>query len=100
MTKIKRYVKDIEDELDGAKCYIEKALWYKSNGNNERYSKYREMSMQELNHAMNLHEFAVADIEQLEKVYPEIPEKMLDAWDKSHNEFVEKTAWIKQMQSM
>ena len=26
MTKIKKYVKDIEDELDGAKCYIEKAL--------------------------------------------------------------------------
>ena len=56
--------------------------------------------MQELQHAMNLHTFAVEDIEQLEKVYPEIPEKMMDAWDKSHNEFVEKTAWIRQMQNM
>lgn len=100
MTKIKGYVKKIEDELDGAKEYIEKALWYKSKGDQNRYTKYREMSMQELQHAMNIHEFAVADIEQLEKVYPDIPQKMLDAWDKSHNEFIEKTAWIKQMQAM
>jgi hypothetical protein len=33
-------------------------------------------------------------------VYPEIPSKMLDKWDKSHVEFVEKAAWIKQMQAM
>lgn len=49
---------------------------------------------------MTLHDFAVQDIEQLKSVYPEIPSKMLDKWDKSHVEFVEKTAWIKQMQSM
>ena len=58
------------------------------------------MSNQELEHAMNLHQFAVEDIEKLESVYPDIPQDMLDSWNKSHNEFVEKTAWIRQMQSM
>ena len=58
------------------------------------------MSIQELGHAMTIHQFAVEDIEKLETVYPEIPEAMQDAWDKAHNEYVEKVAWIKQMQNM
>lgn len=100
MKKIKDYVDGISDELCSAKEYIEKALWYKAKGDSTRYSKYREMSNQELEHALNLHQFAVEDIEKLESVYPDIPQDMLDSWNKSHNEFVEKTAWIRQMQSM
>ena len=100
MTKIKKYVDGIAEELDGAKNYIEKALECKAAGNTNRYTKYKEMSMQELGHAMNLHEFAVQDIEELKKVYPEIPSDMMDKWDKAHVDFVEKAAWIKQMQAM
>ena len=100
MTKIKRYVDGITDELNGAKHYIETALEYKAMGNGDRYNRYKEMSMQELNHAMALHDFAVQDIEQLKTVYREVPQKMMDAWDKSHVDFVEKTAWIRQMQAM
>ena len=100
MTKIKKYVEEIADELDGAKHYMEKALEYKAMGNGDRYNGYKDMSVAELNHAMRLHEYAVQDIEQLKSVYPEIPQKMMDAWDKSHVNFVEKTAWIRQMQSM
>lgn len=99
MKKIKDYVDGIEDELESAKEYIEKALWYKSD-NSDRYSKYKEMSMQELGHASNLHQFAMEDIEKLEKNYPDIPQDMMDKWNHAHNEFVEKTAWIRQMQSM
>jgi hypothetical protein len=100
MTKIKKYVDDIAEELEGAKNYIETALDYKVAGNNTRYTKYKEMSMQELNHAMNLHEFAAQDIEQLKSVYPDIPQDMMDKWQHSHKNFVEKAAWIKQMQAM
>ena len=100
MKKIKDYVEKIDDELNGAKEYIEKALWYKAKNNGERYNKYKEMSIAELSHAMNIHQFCVEDIEVLEKVYPDIPQNMIDSWNKSHNEFVERTAWIKQMQSM
>ena len=100
MTKIKKYVADIKEELDGAKHYMECALEYKAAGNTTRYAKYKEMSMQELGHAMSLHEFAVQDIEQLKSVYPEIPNDMLDKWEKAHVEYVEKAAWIRQMQAM
>ena len=100
MTKIKKYVEGIADELHGAKSYMETAVEDKAMGNGDRYNKYKEMSIQELNHAINLHEIAVQDIEQLKSVYPDIPQKMMDAWEKSHVDFVEKAAWIRQMQAM
>ena len=100
MNKIKEYVEKIDDEIEGAKEYIEKALWYKAKGDGNRYTKYKEMSIQELGHAMNIHQFAAEDIEQLERVYTDIPEAMMDKWTKSHNEYVEKVAWLKQMQAL
>ena len=104
MTKIKKYVEDIAEELDGAKAYMEKALEYKAMGNTpentERYNGYKTMSIQELEHGTRLHQYAVQDIEKLKAVYPEIPTEMLDKWEHSHRDFVEKAAWIKQMQSM
>ena len=108
MTKIKKYVADIAEELDSAKAYMETALEYKAiansnmgNGNAQtRYTRYKEMSIQELSHATTLHEFAIQDIEQLRAVYPDIPVEMQEKWDKSHVDVVEKAAWIRQMQSM
>ena len=100
MTKIKRYVEKIAEELGDAKGYMETALEYKASGDSMRYAKYKELSVQELSHAQTLHEFAVQDIEQLRTVYPDIPQKMLDKWDRSHVEYVEKAAWIRQMQAM
>ena len=104
MTKIKKYVKGIEEELEDAKKYIETALEYKAAGNSPenatRYNTYKEMSVQELAHASNLHQFAVQDIEKLKAVYPDIPADMMDKWDKAHVDFVEKAAWVKQMQAM
>ena len=40
MKKIKDYVDKINDEIEGAKEYIEKALWYKAKNDNNRYVKY------------------------------------------------------------
>lgn len=100
MTKIKKYVDDISEELEGAKHYMEIALEYKASGNTARYTRFKEMSMQELAHAMTLHDYAVQDIEQLKTVYPDIPQDMQDKWDRSHVDYVEKAAWIKQMQAM
>lgn len=100
MKKIKDYVEKIDDEIKGSKEYIEKALWYKAKGDSNRYTKYKQMSIDELGHAMNIHQFATEDIAELEKVLIDVPEAMQDAWDKAHNEYVEKVAWIKQMQNM
>ena len=105
MMKIKKYVEDIAEELESSKAYMEKALEYKVLGNSlprgmDRYNGYKTMSIQELEHAMRLHQYAAEDIEQLKAVYHEPQQKMLDMWDKSHVEYVEKAAWIKQMQAM
>lgn len=97
MTKIKKYVADIKEELKDAQDYIEKALWHKAAGDQNRFAKYKEMSAQELNHAAILHDMAVQDIAALDAVYPDIPIKMLEAWNNAHTEYVEKVAWIKQM---
>ena len=100
MNKIKKYVDNIADELHDSKCYMEKALEYKAAGNADRYNGYKEMSLAELNHAMRLHDYAAQDIEHLKTVYPEIPSDMMDKWEHAHAEYVEKAAWIKQMQAM
>ena len=100
MKKIKDYIEKMNDEIEGAKEYIEKALWYKAKNDTNRYTKYKEMSIQELGHAMLIHQFASEDISELERVYPDIPEDMQDKWNKAHNEYVDKVAWIKQMQNM
>ena len=100
MTKIKKYVEDIAEELDGAKHYIETALEYKAMGDSDRYNGYKAMSQAEIEHANRLHQYAVQDIEKLKSVYPEIPPEMMDKWEKAHVNYVEKTAWIKQMQAM
>lgn len=100
MKKIKKYVEGIDEELNDAKNYIETALEYKASGDATRYARYKEMSTQELSHAMTLHDFAVQDIEKLRTVYPDVPQEMLDKWDKAHVAYVEKAAWIRQMQSM
>lgn len=100
MTTIKKYVDKIDDEICGAKEYAEKALEYKALGDSDRYTKYKSMASDELNHAMTIHEFATRDVDRLKSVYPDVPEDMLSKWEKSHNEYVEKVAWIRQMLSM
>jgi len=100
MNKIKHYAEAIDEELDGAKEYIETALEYKVRGDSQRYSKYKEMSAQELAHANNLHEFAVQDIDELQRVITDVPQEMLDKWEHSHKLFVEKAAWIRQMHNI
>ena len=100
MTKIKKYVENINEELSDAQEYIEKALWYKARGDQNRYTKYKEMSAQELNHAMIIHDMAVQDIDALDAVYPELPLKMVEKWNAAHEQYVEKAAWIRQMHQM
>ena len=100
MKKIKEYVEQIDEELCGAKEYIEKALWYKAKSDTIRYNKYKEMAMQELNHADIIHSFAVEDIAKLTETFPEPPTEMMEKWNESHRKYIEKVAWIKQMIAM
>lgn len=99
MTKIKKYVERIEEELHDAKNYAEKYVEYKAAGNTQNQNRYKDMANDELKHAMYLHDIATAEIAELNKVFQPTQE-MLDKWDRSHREYVEKTAWIKQMLTM
>ena len=99
MTKIKNYVEAIDEELEGAKDYAECYVEFKAKGNNQWANKYKEMATDELKHANYIHDRAVMEIEELNTVYKPTQE-MQDSWDKSHKEYVERTAWIKQMLTM
>ena len=96
MTKIKNLVNQIDEELEGAKCYAESYVEHKAKGNMNYANKYKEMAMQELSHAMFIHEITVKEIEELEKSIV-APAEMKDKWNKDHAEYVEKSAWVKQM---
>lgn len=96
MRKIKAYVDKIDEELCGAKDYAECYVEMKAKGNMNVANKYKEMANDELKHAIYIHDIAVAEIEELNKVYTPT-EEMQEKWDKSHKHYVEKTAWIKQM---
>lgn len=100
MTKIKKYVEGIDGEIEGAKEYAEKYLWYKSKNDGGKANMYKEMATQELQHAYNLHDVAMQDIEQLKNTYPEIPNGMMEKWEKAHSDYVERVAWVRQMLAM
>lgn len=99
MTRIKKLADQIKDELDSAREYSEEALYYKSKGNSEWYSRYKGMAEDELKHSSILHDRVVSEIEQLRAVMTP-PEEMLQKWDHEHREYIEKAAWVKQMLAM
>lgn len=99
MTIIKKYAENIEEELEDAKNYAEKYVEAKAKNNMQTANRYREMAGDELKHATFIHEWAIEEIDQLSKIYTP-PVGMQEKWDKLHREYVEKTAWIKQMLTM
>ena len=104
MTRIKNLADQIMDELHDAKSYAEEYLTYKAKNEYEKdasewAARYKEMSTDELKHALYLHDRAVAEIEELRKVMTP-PEEMLQKWEHAHREYSEKAAWIKQMLAM
>lgn len=99
MKVVKKMVDKIDDELMGAQEYAEKYVEAKSENESEWANRFRGMAEDELKHAMNMHDYAVQKIEKLRSVY-QPSQEMLDKWDASHKQYVEKAAWIKQMLSM
>lgn len=99
MRTIKNYIDSIEDELESAKDYAEKALEEKARGNTAISNRYKEMAQDELKHGSFLHEMATKSADELSKVFTP-PEEMLEKWRKAHADYVEKAAWVKQMLSL
>ena len=99
MKAIQKFVERIEEEIEDAAYYAEKAVECKAAGNMRDAEKYREMASDELKHGTMLHEMATVAITQLNKVFKPTTE-MQEKWDHSHKIFVERVAWIKQMLAM
>lgn len=99
MKMIKRLVCKIDEELKDAQNYAEMAVEKKAMRENEWSSKFKSMAEDELRHAMIIHDYATEQIEKLKQVYTPSPD-MLDKWTKSHEEYVDRVAWIRQMLSM
>lgn len=99
MRKIQELVEMVDEELCGAKTYAEKYLELRAFNDTAFASKFKTMAYDELNHAMTLHDYAIEQIQSLNRVYT-APQKMQEKWDKSHAKYVEKTAWIRQMLDM
>lgn len=99
MTIIKKYVERIEEELEDAKEYAEKYVEHKVNGETQTAMRYKEMSNDELKHAMYIHEWATQAIAKIsETVTP--PAEMLEKWEHEHKRYVDEVAHIKQMLAM
>ena len=96
MKMIKNLIEQLDEEIEDAQMYAEKYVECKAKGNMQRANRYKEMANDELKHTNYIHEMAVQEIEELKKVYT-APVNMQEKWDKSHKEYVEKVAWIKQM---
>jgi hypothetical protein len=99
MRAIKKYVEAIDEEIEGAKDYAEKYVECKAKGDMSKANRFKEMASDEIKHAMYIHEWAIAEIEEIKKVFVP-PVDMLEKWEKAHKEYVEKVAWIKQMLAM
>lgn len=96
MKKIKKYVKNIDDELCSAERYAEKYIEYKASGDSGTASAYKEFAQQELEHADFAHKIAVKEIEKISSVFT-APADMREKWEISHNEYIERAARIKSM---
>lgn len=100
MTHIKKFIEQIEDEIESAMAYAEKSLYLKARDETSLASKYRSMAEDELSHAMTIHGEAVQEIERLSKTYPNPPVEMMEKWEHEHKEFIERVAQIRHLLSM
>ena len=99
MKRIGKFVKMIDDELEGANCYAEKYIEYKADGKTEWADKFSNMANNELGHADMIHEIAMEEIDKLNRVFTP-PADMQEKWEKAHIDYVNKAAWVRQMLAM
>lgn len=99
MKKIGLLVAEIDEELEGAKNYAERYVALKAEGKSSWANTFKDMAGDELKHASNIHAYAVEEINKLNTVFTP-PAEMQEMWDKSHKDYVERAAWVKQMLAM
>ena len=99
MKMVKKIVKQIDEELESAKEYMECAIKYKQD-----YpaisNTYYEISLAEMTHVDKLHNNVVTLINELKAKGTVIDEKMMAIYNYEHEKSMEKATEIKIMQEM
>lgn len=98
MKIIKEISEMIEDELSGAKHYIEKALHCKDE-NPALARVFYEISLQEMNHVNMLHGEVAKIIEQHRKEHGEPPAPMMAVYEYLHEKHIDKANKVKVYQA-
>lgn len=98
MKIIKEISEMIEDELSGAKHYIEKALHCKDE-NPALARVFYEISLQEMNHVNMLHGEVAKIIERHRKEHGEPPAPMMAVYDYLHEKHIDKANKVKVYQA-
>lgn len=90
MKKIKKYIEEICEETEGAMCYAERYIEYKTA--NPQWSRwYGEMAEQELSHAEHLRSIGQTVIDGLAYV----PEECMEDWERCLGKSTEKAAMVR-----
>ena len=99
MRKIQDLVDQMSEEIEGAKTYAETYLDYKAKGNSNWAAKYKSMAEDELKHATYIHDRAMEEITELNRVFKP-PVEMEQKWTEAHKWYVERVSWVKMMLQM
>ena len=99
MKLIQKLSELIDEEIEGAECYIKMAIENKSDHKSLADALY-DLSMQEMNHVNILHEQVTQLISEYRQVKGEPPADMLAVYDYLHRKQIEKANHVKAYQVM
>lgn len=94
MKNMQEIIKRIDEELNDAQYYAERANEQHEAGHERIAREYRSMSDDELHHAMEQHTIAVRMIDDYQG---QSTPDMLEKWKASHKAYMEKSAMIRSM---
>lgn len=96
MEKFDKKIAHVIDELCDSVEYAEQYIGEKMKGNANKAAKFKEMALNEHNHAQNWYTWTEEYAAELEKIMP-LTSDDAEEWEKCKKLFAEKTAIIKYM---